>query len=238
MIRRDAETILADGAKPKQELKVYSNADPKPSEGEIIQPKRGIWRTYDDRMGYFEAAEGGTLILDEIGDMPLDAQAHLLRVLEDRKIQRIGEHTSRDVNVRIIAMTNRDLKKEVDEGRFREDLYYRLNEFPIHLPTLRERLEDIPFLSEHFLQCYSDESGREMDGFAPGVFGLLQGYTWPGNVRELRSAIHSSADYAAHEGTRIIQIHHLPSQHLDSRRPQSQTGNSMGPGQARQVIFS
>jgi DNA-binding NtrC family response regulator/ligand-binding sensor domain-containing protein len=180
---------------------------------ELFGHRKGAFTgAIEDRRGYFEAAEGGTLILDEIGDMPLDAQAHLLRVLEDRKIQRIGEHTSRDVNVRIIAMTNRDLKKEVDEGRFREDLYYRLNEFPIHLPLLRERLEDIPILAEHFLQRYSDESVREMDGFAPGVFELLQSYPWPGNVRELQSAIHSSADYAVHEGTRIIQIHHAPSQ--------------------------
>jgi transcriptional regulator with GAF, ATPase, and Fis domain len=164
---------------------------------------------HEDRIGYFEAAEGGTLILDEIGDMPLEMQANLLRVLEERKFSRVGgEHTSQYADVRIIAITNRDLQKEVQEGRFRRDLYFRLSQFPIHLPTLQERLEDIPLLAEHFLQLYLEEGGGQLDDFAPDVFEMLQNYSWPGNVRELQNTIYQAADYAAQEG-RLIKIHHF-----------------------------
>jgi two-component system response regulator HydG len=158
----------------------------------------------DDQIGLFEAASGGTVLLDEISEMPQDAQIHLLRVLEEHKIQRLGEHVSRDVDVRIIAMTNQDLMKEVKAGRFREDLYYRLSVFPIRIPPLRERSEDIPILAEHFLQ----ETDRRLSGFAPGVFEMLQSYSWPGNVRELRNAVHRAAALAEEE----IQTYHFPSE--------------------------
>lgn len=164
---------------------------------------------HEDRVGYFEAAEGGTLILDEVGDMPLEVQPNLLRVLEERKFSRVGEYTSHDVDVRIIAITNQDLQKEADEGRFRRDLYFRLSQFPIHLPTLQDRLDDIPILAEHFLRLYLEESGRQLDGFAPDVFGMLQGYGWPGNVRELQNVVCEAAEYAAHEG-RLVQTYHFP----------------------------
>jgi|GEM_PF-568260 len=159
----------------------------------------------EDKMGLFEAASGGTVLLDEISEMPEDAQVHLLRVLEERKVQRLGEHVSRDIDVRIIAMTNRDLIKEVEAGRFREDLYYRLSEFPIHIPPLRERSEDIPLLADHFLQ----EIDRELAGFAPEVIGMLQGYPWPGNVRELRNEIRRAAALAEEFGQ--IQTYHFAS---------------------------
>jgi len=146
----------------------------------------------DDQIGFFEAASGGTILLDEISEMPQDSQVHLLRVLEEHKVQRLGEHISRDVDVRVIAITNRDLMKEVLEGRFREDLYYRLSVFPIRVPPLRERPEDVPILAEHFLQ----EIVKQLDGFAPDVFEMLQSYSWPGNVRELRNAIHRAAALA------------------------------------------
>ena len=126
----------------------------------------------------------------------------LLRVLQERKVQRLGEHISRDVDVRVIAMTNRDLVREVTDGRFREDLYYRLNEFPIHIPALRERTEDIPILAEHFLQ----EIEKEVNGFAPDVSQMLQGYPWPGNVRELRNEIHRACALME-EGARIESYH-------------------------------
>lgn len=164
---------------------------------------------HEDRIGYFEAAEGGTLILDEIGDMPLEVQPNLLRVLEERKFSRVGDYTSQDADVRIIAIANQDLQKEAHEGRFRRDLYFRLTQFPIHLPTLQERLDDIPLLAEHFLQLYLEESDRQLDGFAPDVFVMLQSYSWPGNVRELQNAICEAADYAAQEG-KLIQIRHFP----------------------------
>jgi transcriptional regulator with PAS, ATPase and Fis domain len=164
----------------------------------------------EDKMGLFEAASGGTVLLDEIGEMPQDTQLHLLRVLEERKVQRLGEHASRDVDVRIIAMTNRDLVREVSDGQFREDLYYRLSEFPIHIPPLRDRSEDIPLLAEHFLQEYSAEHKKELDGFAPGVLEMLQSYSWTGNVRELRNVVRRAAALA--EEDEQIQTYHFPSQ--------------------------
>jgi len=159
----------------------------------------------EDKAGLFEAASGGTVMLDEISEMPEDAQVHLLRVLQERKVQRLGEHISRDVDVRVVAMTNRNLVREVTDGRFREDLYYRLNEFPIHIPALRERTEDIPILAEHFLQ----ETDKEVDGFAPDVFEMLQGYPWPGNVRELRNEVHRACALVE-EGSRIQSYHFSP----------------------------
>jgi DNA-binding NtrC family response regulator/ligand-binding sensor domain-containing protein len=159
----------------------------------------------EDKAGLFEAASGGTVMLDEISEMPEDAQVHLLRVLQERKVQRLGEHISRDVDVRVIAMTNRNLVREVTDGRFREDLYYRLNEFPIHIPALRERAEDIPILAEHFLQ----EIDKEVDGFAPDVFEMLQSYPWPGNVRELRNEVHRACALVE-EGARIQSYHFSP----------------------------
>ena len=158
----------------------------------------------EDKMGLFEAASGGTVLLDEISEMPEDAQVHLLRVLEERVVQRLGEHVSRDVDVRVIAIANKDLMKEVSEGRFREDLYYRLSVFPIHIPPLRERPEDIPLLAEHFLR----DIERELGGFAPDVFETLQSHSWPGNVRELRNAVHRAVALA--EEGKHIQAYHFP----------------------------
>jgi transcriptional regulator with GAF, ATPase, and Fis domain len=127
-------------------------------------------------------------------------------VLEERKVQRLGEHTSRDVDVRIIAMANRDLFGEVEAGRFREDLYYRLSEFPIHMPPLRERPEDISLLAEYFLQ----DIEKELGGFAADVFEMLQSYPWPGNVRELRNAIRRAAALVEEGG--CIRTYHFASQ--------------------------
>jgi DNA-binding NtrC family response regulator len=160
--------------------------------------------TNEDKMGLFEAASGGTVQLDEIGEMPQDAQVHLLRFLEEREVQRLGENISRHVDVRIIVTTNRNLAEEVTAGRFREDLYYRLSEFPIYIPPLRELREDIPLLAEHFLK----DMDKALDGFAPGVFEMLQSYSWPGNVRELRNVIRR-ATALAEEGKQI-QIYHFP----------------------------
>ncbi len=175
---------------------------------ELFGHRKGAFTgAQEDKMGLFEAASGGTVLLDEISEMSEDAQVHLLRVLEEREVQRLGEHTSRGVDVRIIAMTNRDLMKEVMEGRFREDLYYRLSEFPIPIPPLRERPEDIPLLAEHFLQDYIEEHEKELDGFAPDIFQMLQSYPWPGNVRELRNAVRRAAALAEEE----IQTYHFPS---------------------------
>jgi transcriptional regulator with PAS, ATPase and Fis domain len=141
------------------------------------------------RKGRFESAHGGTLFLDEIGDIALKLQLDLLRVLEERKFFRVGGSDAVDVDVRIIAATNRDLKKAVADGQFREDLYYRLNVIPIVLPPLRDRREDIPLLVDHFLEHLSVETDRKVEGVSADAVALLMRHDWPGNVRELRNVL-------------------------------------------------
>jgi two-component system, NtrC family, response regulator HydG len=138
------------------------------------------------RKGRFEFADGGTLFLDEVGDMPLSLQAKLLRVLENGEVVRIGANDSIKVDVRILAATNKDLQKEVDAGRFRPDLFYRLNVFNIRLPALRERKQDIPQLGAHFLKELAAKHGKPVPKVAPAVWKALDGHDWPGNVRELK----------------------------------------------------
>jgi two-component system response regulator HydG len=141
------------------------------------------------RIGKFEHANGGTLFLDEVGEMPMDTQVKLLRVLEDRKITRLGANDEMPINVRLVAATNADLQKNVADGKFREDLYYRLNVVSIYLPPLRERQGDIPLLMEHFLREISRRMGREVQGFSRSARKALLAYHWPGNIRQLRNVI-------------------------------------------------
>lgn len=141
------------------------------------------------RIGKFEYANGGTLFLDEVGEMPMDTQVKLLRVLEERKITRLGANDELNINVRLVAATNADLKKMVAEGTFREDLFYRINVVNIHLPPLRERPGDIPLLMEHFLRELSRKTGREVQGFSRAARRALLAYHWPGNIRQLRNTI-------------------------------------------------
>ena len=142
-----------------------------------------------DRPGSFATAEGGTLFLDEIGEVPLEMQGKLLRVLQDKRYERVGDDRTRQADVRIIGATNRDLKKEVAAGRFREDLYYRLHVFPIHVATLKERKEDIPLLAEHFVERSVKELRCPRPRLTRAAVARLQNYDWPGNVRELRNVI-------------------------------------------------
>ncbi|QDU82599.1 Formate hydrogenlyase transcriptional activator [Polystyrenella longa] len=142
-----------------------------------------------DRTGRFELANGGTLFLDEIGEIPLDLQSKLLRVLQEGELERVGEDRTRQVDVRLIAATNRDLRSEAIQGRFRQDLYYRLSVFPIEIPPLRERLEDIPLLAEHFLARYARQLGRKRLRLTLANLRQLQNYDWPGNIRELQHVI-------------------------------------------------
>ena len=142
-----------------------------------------------DRPGKFEQADGGTLFLDEIGDMSLAAQAKVLRVLQDSAVTRIGGSKRIVVDVRVLAATNKNVSEEIDAGRFREDLYYRLNVVPIHVPSLRERREDIPLLVAHFLGVLSEREGVAPRAIAPDAIERLSGLDWPGNVRELRNTI-------------------------------------------------
>jgi DNA-binding NtrC family response regulator len=144
------------------------------------------------RIGKFEQADGGTIFLDEIGELPLDSQVKLLRVLQEKEIERLGGNKTIKVNVRIIAATNRSLEKEVAEGRFRLDLYYRLNVFPIELPPLRERKEDIELLAHFFLTKYASASRRNITSISAKALDQLHNYNWPGNIRELEHLIERS----------------------------------------------
>ncbi len=141
-----------------------------------------------DRAGRFEAADGGTLLLDEVGEIPFALQSKFLRVLQERQYERVGEERTRTVDVRILAATNRDLKAEVEAGRFREDLYYRLNVFPVQVPPLRERKDDIPLLAVHFLEQAVRRLKVPVPRLAEAQVELLRSYDWPGNVRELQNA--------------------------------------------------
>ncbi|MBL9017492.1 MAG: sigma 54-interacting transcriptional regulator [Myxococcales bacterium] len=159
-------------------------------ESELFGHKRGAFTSADsDKKGLFEIADGGTLFLDEMGEMPLTLQAKLLRVLQEGTIRPVGATSEKQVDVRIICATNRDLAAEVEKGRFRQDLYYRLMVFPIKLPPLRERREDIPLLAAHFLKRYAEEYRMELPGFTQDALDALQSYNWPGNIRELENEI-------------------------------------------------
>lgn len=142
-----------------------------------------------DRAGKFEQADGGTLFLDEIGDMSLSAQTKVLRALQENEITRVGSDKTIKVNVRVIAATNKDLKKEIEKGNFREDLYHRLNVIPIHVPDLKDRKEDIPLLVNHFIQQICAEQGWKVKSINDDAILALQQHHWPGNIRELRNVI-------------------------------------------------
>jgi PAS domain S-box-containing protein len=159
-------------------------------ESELFGHEKGAFTgALSRKIGRFELADGGTIFLDEIGDLPLDLQAKLLRVLQERAFERLGNPRPINVDVRVIAATNRDLKKAITAGNFREDLYYRLNVFPIALPPLRERTGDIPLLVRHFARRYGQKVGKVIDKIPQKVMTALQAYSWPGNVRELENII-------------------------------------------------
>jgi transcriptional regulator with GAF, ATPase, and Fis domain len=142
-----------------------------------------------DRAGRFETAEGGTIFLDEVGEIPLDIQNKLLRVLQEKRYERVGDDRTRRANVRVVAATNRNLKKEATAGRFREDLFYRLNVFPIQVPPLRERMDDIPLLAKHFVELSAKDLKCAKPRLTRAGIAKLQSYDWPGNIRELRNVI-------------------------------------------------
>jgi DNA-binding NtrC family response regulator len=178
-------------------------------ESELFGHVRGAFTgAVQDRPGLFRAAHGGTIFLDEIGDMGGEAQHRLLRVLQEREVLPVGSVRAVKVDARVMAATNRDLRSAISHGAFREDLFYRLNVFPIHLPPLRERREDIPLLAESILAGLSRRRGGASLSLGPFALRLLASYSWPGNVRELVSAL-ESAVIRAEGGTRI-DAHHLP----------------------------
>jgi len=170
-----------------------------------------------NRVGRFEAANGGTLFLDEIGELSMQSQAKLLRALQTRQVDRVGENRPRPIDVRVVAATNADLERMIHDNRFREDLYYRLNVFPIYLPPLRERRSDITLLADYFLEKYAREHNREVRRISTPAIDLMMAYHWPGNVRELENCI-ARAVLLTTDG--VVREHHLP--------PTLQTGKSSG----------
>ena len=179
-------------------------------ESELFGHERGAFTgATTQRIGAFERANGGTLFLDEIGDMPYILQGKLLRVLQEREIQRVGGTTSISIDIRVIAATNKDLEHVVRAGKFRQDLFYRIAAFPIAIPSLRERREDIPLLARHFLEKYTAQASKSISGISTLALRLLLQYDWPGNVRELENAI---ARAVLLETTEVLQVGNLPSQ--------------------------
>jgi two-component system nitrogen regulation response regulator NtrX len=159
-------------------------------ESELFGHVRGAFTgAVSDRRGKFELADGGTIFLDEIGDMSLKTQAKVLRVLQEQVVEPVGGTARVRVDTRVLAATNKDLTGEIKEGRFREDLYFRLNVIPIFVPPLRDRQEDIPLLADHFMRLFAREYGRRLKSIDDSASRLLAQYSWPGNVRELRNVI-------------------------------------------------
>jgi DNA-binding NtrC family response regulator len=181
-------------------------------ESEIFGHEKGSFTgAMNARAGCFELADGGTLLLDEIGEMSPELQAKLLRVLEERTLRRVGGRQEFAVDVRVISSTNIDIATALNRGSFREDLYYRLNVFTIHLPALRDRGEDVPLLAQHFLDEFAKANNRVLSGFTPAAQELLKSHDWPGNVRELRNALERAVIVAPGPG---IDVADLPNMNL------------------------
>jgi len=181
-------------------------------ESELFGHEKGSFTgAYTQKKGKFELADQGTFFLDEIGEISANTQAHLLRVLEEKTLSRVGGNEEIKVDVRIISATNKDLKKAVANGEFREDLYYRLNVVNIELPPLKERPEDIPLLAEHFLDKSAHDNKKDVTGFSPSAMEFLLRYDWPGNVRELKNAIERAVILAKNS---LIELDDLPEQGL------------------------
>ncbi len=224
-------------------------------ESELFGHEKGSYTgAAERRIGKWELAHNGTLFLDEIGDMPLNLQVKLLRALQEKEIERIGGRTPIKTDVRVIAATNKDLQKEVNQGNFRSDLFFRLNIFPITIPSLRERKQDIPALVLHFLEKYAKRSGRKISGISNKVIKKLSAYNWPGNVRELENLIERSVLLTSQpiinqlylpvgeenmasvlESTRVKTIDEVDREHI-MRVLKSCKGKVAGPGGAAEAL--
>ncbi|HYE16320.1 MAG TPA: sigma-54 dependent transcriptional regulator [Pyrinomonadaceae bacterium] len=188
-------------------------------ESELFGHVRGAYTdAKTDRVGRFELADGGTLFLDEIANVPLNLQPKLLRVLETGEFERVGSSQTRRTDVRVLSATNADLKEEVEAGRFRRDLLFRINTVEIHLPPLRERAEDVPALAHYFLRFYSQRYRKSLRGFDSEAAGLLRSYQWPGNVRELDHVVQRSVLMARSDEVRAADLGLQPSRETGERR--------------------
>jgi DNA-binding NtrC family response regulator len=197
-------------------------------ESELFGHVRGSFTgAVSDKKGMFELAQRGTLFLDEVGEMSPWTQVKLLRALQERKVRRVGGADEIPVDVRIIAATNQDLKKRIAEGKFREELFYRLNVISIDMPPLRKRIEDIPILIAHFLQKYCEKMGKRPKRFTPDVVGLLESYTWPGNIRELENVIER---IVAIEDRETITVSCLPPDIVTPQKKKIETQEMFAPG--------
>jgi DNA-binding NtrC family response regulator len=197
-------------------------------ESELFGHVRGSFTgAVSDKKGMFELAQRGTLFLDEVGEMSPWTQVKLLRALQERKVRRVGGADEIPVDVRIIAATNQDLKKRIGEGKFREELYYRLNVISVDMPPLRRRVEDIPILISHFLQKYCDKMGKRPKRFTPDVVGLLETYPWPGNIRELENVIER---IVAIEDRETVTVNCLPQEILSPQKKKLETQELFAPG--------
>jgi len=177
-------------------------------ESEFFGHMRGAFTgAHANKPGFFEAADGGTLFLDEIGELPLELQVKLLRVLQDQTVLRVGATESIQVDVRVLAATNRDLEHMVAEGQFREDLFYRINVISLHVPPLRERIDDIPLMIEHFVERSTARQGKDIEVIDPSAMEIFQNYAYPGNVRELENLVERCVALA--EGSRL-EVKDLP----------------------------
>jgi two-component system, NtrC family, response regulator HydG len=177
-------------------------------ESEIFGHERGAFTGADQRRpGVFELAHGGTLFLDEVGEIPVELQAKLLRVLEEGRLRRLGGKVEIEVDARVLCATNRDLKAEIKNQRFREDLFFRLNVFQVALPPLRDRREDIPILVQHFVEKFNADAGKHVSGAHPEALEILKNYDWPGNIRELRNSVERAVILCDGE---LVLRDHLP----------------------------
>jgi DNA-binding NtrC family response regulator len=192
-------------------------------ESELFGHEKGAFTgALRTKAGKFELASGGTLLLDEIGEMPVAMQAKLLRVLQEQEINKVGGDAPVEIDVRIVATTNRRIEEEITKGLFREDLFYRLNVFNIHLPPLRERPDDIEALAEHFVGKFNAENGFGVEGFEPGCFEVIKRHTWPGNIREL--------EHAVERAVVLTRTGRIKPELFDVKRPRESVKGGQQPG--------
>ncbi|MDT8379205.1 MAG: sigma 54-interacting transcriptional regulator [Desulfotignum sp.] len=204
-------------------------------ESELFGHVKGAYTgAASDRIGRFEAAHQGTLFLDEIGDIPLSVQVKLLRVLEEQMIQRVGDNRSIPIDVRIITATNRDLEAMITRGAFREDLFFRINVFPVVCPPLRERKDDITLIIQHFITILAEKTRKNILGFTPNAMRRMVSYSWPGNIRELRNAVEYA--FVLSKG-KSIGVEHLPEKLLSEDSPAEVSAPSFGRQPVSPAIF-